>query len=504
MSASAASTYCVLGPLAAEIGGERVALGGRRQRMVLAMLIANVDRVVGQEALVEGVWNGETPASGPRSLHTYVSNLRRLLDGAIERDGEGYVLRVEPMTVDAVRFEESLARGRDLLADEPAEAAEVLQDGLGLWTGPAYGDLGPEAPLAVEANRLGGQRLEALELRFQADLALGRHVQIAPELEALVHDEPYREGLAAMLMLALYRSGRPAESLRVYQRVRTRLVEELGTEPGPSLQDMERRVLQQDPGLGIDPPVRTVTGRGARGYELHDLIGTSPFGERHRGFQGTLAREVNVLVIESPDLDSPDFIRRFDAEMQAVARFEHPNLAPVLDYWREPGGAYVISPHYRGGTLESALLEGPLDLGTAVRITSQLASSLDLLHRQGYPHGSVRSGSVLLDEEGNGYLTDVGLIPVVAPSPPATRAEDVEQLASLVLEMLGDDGPTNREIRHVVARARHPEPSNRFTTVLEFSRALRQSTGRDVQPVQLRSTGLHRAAEPLQGSGRLP
>ncbi len=265
MAATDVPRYHVLGPLTATIDGDQLPLGGKRQRLVLAQLIARSGHVVSQEALMEGVWAGNTPASGARTLHTYVSNLRRILNGSIERDGDGYVLRTEPETIDANRFEDSLKRGRELLIDSPPEAADVLHEGLGLWAGPPYGDLGLEPALRLTVEQLGAKRLEALELRFEADLLLGRHTEIAPELEALLHEEPYREPMASMLMVALYRSGRPADALKVYQRVRANLVEDLGLDPGPELKLLEQRILQQDPTLALEIESNPTERRGARG-----------------------------------------------------------------------------------------------------------------------------------------------------------------------------------------------------------------------------------------------
>jgi DNA-binding SARP family transcriptional activator/WD40 repeat protein len=466
--------------------------------MVLAVLLANANRVLSQDALVDAVWNGEMPDSGARSLHTYVSTLRKTLHGAIERDGTGYILNVEPERVDALRFERLVTEARSMLMEDTARAGDLLRRGLGLWTGTPYGDLGFEPALFDEANRLAESRLAALELRFEVDLLLGAHEQIIPEIEALVREEPFRESVAGMLMLALYRSGRQAEALRLYGGVRERLVEELGIEPGPDLQDLELRILEADSTLRSPLAGRRVAAldlmRGARGYEIHERIGGTEFGDRFRGFHSTMAREVGVLVIDRSLADAARFIRHFESEMEAIARLEHPHLAPVLDYWRDPNTAYVITPFYRGGTLQEAIADRPLNLAEAIRLADQLSAALGFLHRQGRVHGAISADSVLLDEDSNAYLTDIGLTEITGGSDQA-EADDIFQLGSLIYQVLTlrrPDGVATlsewrgdlpSELDHAVSRALHPNPGLRYLHVEDLARSLRQSAGLDMVAV---------------------
>jgi len=506
--------YRVLGPLAATTGQARVELGGKRQRLVLAVLISNANRVIGQDALVDAVWNGDLPDSGARSLHTYVSQLRKALHGGIERDGEGYVLAVDPDQVDALRFEALVEEARSTVEEDAAGAAMMLRRGLGMWAGTAYGDLGFEPALFGEANRLAEERVAALELRFEVDLLLGRHEQTVSEIEALLQEQPYREHLAAMLMLALYRSGRQAEALRAYRNLRHRLVEELGIEPGQELQDLELRILEGDPALRAPSASLRVSSSdqfpGARGYEIHERIGTTEFGDRYRGFHGTMGREVGVLVIEQASANSPQFIRQFEAEMQTVSRFEHPHLAPVFDYWRDPSTAYVITPFYGGGSLATAIADEPLTLGGAIRLADHLSAALGFLHRQGYPHGAVSAGSVLLDEELNAYLADTGL-PRILGHDRQDEADDVYQLGALVYQALALRRPGGAlgvsklrgdlpsELDHALSRALHPDPALRYQRVEELARALRQSAGLDFMAVPREPAPESRRRNPYKG-----
>ena len=193
-----------------------------------------------------------SPPTAETALQNHVSKLRRLLGSdAIETRPPGYVLRVAEGAVDVERFEELLEQSRVVL---PIDAGAPLREALGLWRGPALADLAYEPFAEVEIARLEELRLGALEARIEADLASGRHEALAGELEALVAEHPYRERLHGQRILALYRSGRQAEALAAYQTARTALDEGLGIDPGPDLQALEVRILQQDPTLAVPAP----------------------------------------------------------------------------------------------------------------------------------------------------------------------------------------------------------------------------------------------------------
>ena len=247
--------FCVLGPLEAYAGERGVAVGGGRQRALLALLVMQAGQVVSRDRLIEELWAGEPPPSGPQSLDVYLSRLRRAFReaGAAEvlaTRAPGYVLHVEE--TDARQFEALAAEGREALAaGETERAAGVLAEALALWRGAAYAEVAEESWARAEAGRLAELRLSATEDRIEAELALGRHTALVPELEVLVTREPTRERLAGQLMLALYRSGRQAGALAAYRAARRSLVEELGLEPGPELRRLEAAVLAQDPALDL-------------------------------------------------------------------------------------------------------------------------------------------------------------------------------------------------------------------------------------------------------------
>ncbi len=258
--------FRILGPLDVVAGGRSVDLGGPKQRALLAALLVRANEVVSQDELIDDLWGEAPPATAAKTLQAYVSRLRKALardseeapTARLETQAHGYVLRIPPESLDAVVFQRGLEEGRQALAnDEARRAAMRLREALALWRGAALADLAYESFAQPEIARLEELRLSALEERIEADLALGRAGELIGELEALVERYPLRERLRGELMLALYRTGRHAEALQVYQDGRQQLAAELGLEPGEALRRLERQILEQDPALGA-------SGRGAR------------------------------------------------------------------------------------------------------------------------------------------------------------------------------------------------------------------------------------------------
>jgi len=251
--------YRILGPLEVDADGVPVELAGGRQGALLAFLLLHANETVPSEKLVEELWDGSPPPSAHKILQNYVSKLRRdLSDGLLVTRGHGYELRVGPGELDVDRFAGLLEAGRQAMAsNEPGVAATTLRTALSLWRGPVLAGLADDHFARPEIDRLEELRLAALTERVDADLALGRHVDLVGELEELTGRYPLQERLCAQRMLALYRSGRQAEALEVYRGARHALVHQLGIEPGASLQALERAILLHDPAL--EPP-REVTG----------------------------------------------------------------------------------------------------------------------------------------------------------------------------------------------------------------------------------------------------
>ena len=245
--------FRILGPLEVVAAGGPVALGGTKARALLAFLLLHRGEVVPREQLVDALWGERPPKAVAAELRVYVAKLRKAVGpDLIATRGDGYALITADETVDAVRFERAARHGSGLLAAHEAEAAaRVLADALALWRGALLADLSNETWLQGEARRLEELRLEAVEERLEAELAIGRHAGVVAELERLMVEHPYRERLRALVMLALYRSGRHAEALTAYRDFRSLIREELGLDPSPALQRLERKVLNHD--LELDP-----------------------------------------------------------------------------------------------------------------------------------------------------------------------------------------------------------------------------------------------------------
>ena len=239
--------FGLLGPLEVWDEGAPIEVRGSKRRAVLALLLLHANEVVRSERLIDELWGERPPANASAALHNHVSRLRKDLGPELLATKPwGYVLRAEPEAVDLQRFETLLVEAKPLPAQE---RREKLGAALALWRGPALADVRQEPGLAVEAEHLDERRLAALEQRIDADLELGEHEELVPQLETLVGEHPLRERLRGQLILALYRSGRQAEALETYRETRRVLVEELGIEPGAELRELERAILCQDPAL---------------------------------------------------------------------------------------------------------------------------------------------------------------------------------------------------------------------------------------------------------------
>src|SRR5713226_3864598 len=243
--------FRILGPLEVVDDGRPLALGGASRRALLALLLLHANEVVSSDRLIDALWSDEPPASGVTALQVRVSQLRKALGravGRLETKPPGYVLRVERDELDLERFSRLVQEADDA---EPAVAAEKLREALALWRGPPLADFAYASFTQAAIARIEELRLEALERRIDADLVLGRHTALVGELESLVADQPLRERLHGQLILALYRDGRQADALERYQRARRTLLEELGLEPSPPLQALERAILRHDPELDL-------------------------------------------------------------------------------------------------------------------------------------------------------------------------------------------------------------------------------------------------------------
>ncbi len=296
----------LLGPLQLVRGDSVVPLPRRQQRALLAVLALHAGEVVSTDRLIEDLWGSDAPRSALGSLQNAVSSLRKVVGSdALLTEPPGYRLALEPEAVDALRFERLVEEAR---AAPAGMRGALLAEALALWRGPALDDLAFEPFAGAEIARLEGLRLDAEEERLAGELGLGRHDHLVPELEALVAENPLRDRLRGQLMLALYRSGRHAEALEVYRAARLALADELGLDPSPELQRLERAILRHDPALEVREEPAT---------EL-------PAAPRER-------RVISVLAAAPPALDDPELLLGFTGDAAGADPLDPPAQ------WRHAG-----------------------------------------------------------------------------------------------------------------------------------------------------------------------
>ena len=307
--------FGVLGPLEVATHGRTLELGSPQLRVVLAALLVDANVVVSADRLIQALWGDEPPASASSSVQKLVYRLRSLLgsgaDDVITTRAPGYVVHVGPESFDAARFESMVVDAQEVARrGDAAEAVHLLDGALALWRGPAFGEFAFSEFARAEASRLEELRWVAIEERVDARLTLGAHEELVGELEGFVRESGFRERLWGELMLALYRSGRQAEALRAYGRVRTLLGEELGIEPGAALRSLESAMLLQSPELDWVPATASAAPHappddriapapspsGTVTFVFTDLEGSTRLWEEHPdAMQAALARHDEIL-----------------------------------------------------------------------------------------------------------------------------------------------------------------------------------------------------------------
>ncbi|NBE92327.1 tetratricopeptide repeat protein [Nonomuraea sp. K271] len=275
--------YRVLGA----VGVDGAGLGPPKQRLVWATLLCRVGRVVSDDHLIDALWGEVPPRSAVANLRVYVTGLRKIVgDDVLQRKDGGYVVVPKPGQLDAAVFEEFLTQAR--VSRDPKEKKDQYEQAMALWRGSAFGSMAEHPAITHAAQALEELRLAAVEELAEVRLVLGEHAALTAELGGWVASHPLREGLHTQLMLALYRSGRQAEALEVYQRARQLLADELGLEPGPALQDLQQAILRSDPAypeVAVESPDRPMavpaelpadlagfTGRTNELLQLHDRL----------------------------------------------------------------------------------------------------------------------------------------------------------------------------------------------------------------------------------------
>ena len=456
---------------------------------------------------------------------SYVSRLRAAIgtDHLVTRDN-GYVLELDGATYDAAEFEALLAEARQLVGEDAVAAYDAA---LALWSGRAFGHDGSEWWLQPVAARLEELRLLAEEERADRLIDGGRHAEAVVDLDRLVTEQPLRERFVDLLMRALYLAGRQAEALRAFQRFRDYLADETGLPPSDALVDLEQRITVGDPSLA---PMAT---EAVPGYDLAEVIGEGAFGSVYRAVQPSVGREVAVKVIRPELADDPRFVQRFEAEAQLVARIEHPHVVPLYDYWRRPGGAFLVFRLLRGGSLAEREAEGAVDLDAVSRLVDEVGGALAAAHALGVVHRDVKPANILFDEAGNSYLADFGIAerddvdedldlrsagsplyasPEQIRDATASPASDQYAFAVVAWEALSGRAPFGgssvtelgrvkfvdpvppldagvdgaEAVGPVLAKATAPHPADRFGSVVEFVAAWRAAVA---GPDLVRTTG---------------
>ena len=311
----------VLGPLEAEVEGARADLGGPLQRAVLALLLMERGRVVSVDRMIDQLWRGEPPPRAIASLQAYVSNLRRILEPGRARRAQarilvsappGYAMRLPDEAVDAWRFESLLTAARKDAPGQPERARQELEQALALWRGPAYAEFADEEWATAEVVRLTEQHLAAQEAWAEVALRTGAAAEAVPAAEALIRQQPLREGSWRLLALSLWACDRQADALAALRRARRMLRDELGLEPGPALAEVEEAILGQRQEL-----LRRVQPFPApAGSRAH----AAPAGQAEGQAEGQTKGQVASQVASQAEGQTPDelFVGRGD-ELRAIA-----------------------------------------------------------------------------------------------------------------------------------------------------------------------------------------
>jgi DNA-binding SARP family transcriptional activator/tRNA A-37 threonylcarbamoyl transferase component Bud32 len=420
--------FRILGPIEVLDEERPLALGGPKQRAILAHLILQANRIVPADLLIDRLWGEGPPETARNTLQTYVYRLRKLLgDGRIESRSGGYVLSATPEEIDAARFEELVRRAKSVWGSDPAGAAATLADALSLWRGAPLADVAEEPSLRGQIARLEELRLSAIERRIAAELAMGRHSTMVSELEALTFRYPLRERLWAHLMLALYQGGRQAEALDAFQRARQTLQDELGADPSAELQHLNQQILRRDPELrGDQAPVPPRSARPSRGdlspgtefagYRIEAMLGRGGMSVVYLAEHVALGRKVALKLLAPQLADDARFRERFVRESRIAAGMEHPNIVPIYEAGEAEGFLFIAMRYVPGTDLGNLIRrEVTLDPERALWIIRETAAALDAAHARGLVHRDVKPGNILVvpgeGSEGRDlvYLSDFGL-----------------------------------------------------------------------------------------------
>jgi len=528
------------------------AITGFRTRKVQALLIYLIMDPAPhrRESLMTLLWPGMPERSARQNLRQVLYNLRQAIPELPAKDGESetpvrsvaetavpllitnrQTIQLNPqanISSDVVEFayllrSEQIHDHVDLLTCQPCR--QNLEDAVSLYQGDFLVDfyLDDSNPFEewIETQRqtLRRQALDALETLTAIHMRQKNFPQARGYAQRQLEIDDLREGAYRQLMEIFALDGQREEALAQYEQCRRLLAEELGMAPTSRTTAIYNKIVDGD--LRFDE----AQTQGVRGYELKDEIGEGAYGTIYRAIQPTIGRDVAVKVIRRKYANDPQFIRRFEAEAQTIARLEHPYIVPLYDYWRDPQGAFLVMRLLRGGNLLTSLAQGPWDMETTSKLLDQIASALAAAHQQGIIHRDIKPANILFDKAGNAYLSDFGIAknilqdleltgemglvgtpdyisPEQLRNEPVTPQSDLYSLGAVVYEVLTGERPFTdapfalriqkhlqeplplvsaarpglpAAIDDVIQQATAKQPSARFSDALVMAEAFRQA-----------------------------
>jgi WD40 repeat protein/serine/threonine protein kinase/two-component SAPR family response regulator len=536
-------TLHMLGPFQADLDGQAITNFRTRKVQALLIYLATENKAYQRELLLDLLWPGLPERSARSNLRQIVYYLRNLIP-ATPDNGQQLII--------ANRQEILLNPEADIQADTAAFAAlleksqshshldlflcsecrQDLEQAAALYRGDFlvdfYLDDSNEFEEWAQTQRQYFRRrvLDALSILTTIAIRQQDYSQAQAFARQQLDIDFLSENAYRQLMEALALSGRRQEALAVYESCRRVLHEELGMAPSAHTSEYFEKIQSGDLRFDAFPLP------GLRGFELKEQIDEGVYGTIHRAVQTTIGREVAVKVIRRKFANDPEFIRRFEAEAQVIARLEHPYIVPLYDYWRDPHGAYLVMRYMRQGSLLAALQAGPWAADKTANMLDQVASALSIAHQHEVVHRDIKPGNILLDEASNAYLSDFGIAfdltkgePLTATSTsfidldyispeqilgePATPQSDIYSLGAVVYETLTGEKPFPNtapasllhhhlheplppvtasrpdlpvSIDTVLQKATHKDPSQRYSNVQALAEAFR-SAAQGLQPV---------------------
>ena len=412
-----------------QVDGQKLDLTSRPAQLLFIYLVLHSGVQVRRDRLAGLIWPDSSEKQARSNLRHALWRLRKAFEEVSETEMETIKANDE-----TIRFDPAgdsfidVALLDQKLSDETS--IQQLTEALEVYAG----DLLPgfyEEWIVLESNRLRSVFEARMGVLIERLLSAGQWAQVLEWGERWIALGGAPEPAYRALMIANSHLNDLSSVATIYQRCITSMRLELGIEPSEETHDIYQRILAgEKPVPALEPRGQPVVEQPVRGYELLELLGSGRFGAVYRAHHPVVDRDVAVKIILPQYADDPDFIRRFAVEAELVACLEHPHIVPLYDYWREPGGAFLVMRWLRGGSLEQSLQQGPWKLAPAMQLVQQIAAALHVAHRQGIIHRDIKPANILLDDAGNAFLSDFGLAALVGPLDavqpiPATEDDDL-------------------------------------------------------------------------------